>query len=233
MTEGEGLAMTGFCLKGVSGFMEITWLGHSCFIIKGKEATLITDPYDSSIGYSLGKPKADIVASSHSHPGHSFVEGVGGQPRVLRTPGEYEAAGVFITGLSTYHDAEKGAKRGKNTVYIIEMDEVTVCHLGDLGHPLTDEQLQNIDDVDVLMVPVGGLSTIDAAVAAEMVRLIQPRIAIPMHFKTDVVSLLELAPVEGFLKEMGLKEVQPQPKLSLTKASLPDDTQVVLLGYKG
>ena len=117
--------------------MEITWLGHSCFRIKGKEAILITDPYDGSIGYSLGKPKANIVTSSHNHPGHSFVAGIGGEPRVVRGPGEYEIANVFITGISTFHDAEKGNKWGKNTVYLIEMDEITVCHLGDLGHALS------------------------------------------------------------------------------------------------
>ncbi len=211
--------------------MEITWLGHSCFRLKGKEAILITDPYDVSIGYSLGKPKANIVTSSHPHPGHSFVAGVGGEPRVVRGPGEYEIASVFIQGISTFHDNERGRRLGKNTVYLIEMDEVTICHLGDLGHVLSSEQVEEMNGVEVLLVPVGGLSTIDAAAAAEMVRLLQPRIVIPMHFKTDVVSF-ELEPVENFLKEIGLKQASPQPRLVVTKTSLPEEMQVVVLDYR-
>ncbi len=211
--------------------MEITWLGHSCFRLKGKEAILITDPYDGSIGYSLGKPKANIVTSSHPHPGHSFVVGVGGQPRVVRGPGEYEIASVFIYGISTFHDNEGGRRWGKNTVYLIEMDEVTICHLGDLGHVLSSEQVEEMSGVDVLLVPVGGLSTIDAAAAAEMVRLLQPRMVIPMHFKTDVVSF-NLEPVENFLKEIGLKQASPQPKVVIAKTSLPEEMQVVVLDYR-
>ncbi|GAG09229.1 unnamed protein product, partial [marine sediment metagenome] len=147
--------------------MEITWLGHSCFRIRGKEATLLTDPYDGSIGYSLGKPKANIVTSSHSHPGHGFTSGVGGAPRIVHGPGEYEVSGVFITGIGTFHDAEKGRERGGNTIYLIEMEDMTLCHLGDLGHPLSSEQVEETSGVEVLLVPVGGLSTIDASQAAE------------------------------------------------------------------
>ena len=211
--------------------MEITWLGHSCFRIKGKEAILITDPYDGSIGYSLGKPKANIVTSSHPHPGHGFVAGVGGEPRFVHGPGEYESAGVFIHGIGTFHDNERGEQRGKNTVYLIEIDEITVCHLGDLGHALSSEQVEEMSSAEVLLVPVGGLSTIDAATAAEMVRLLQPRIVIPMHFKTEVVPF-KLEPVDNFLNEMGLKGASPQPKLSITKTSLPEEMQVVVLDYR-
>lgn len=210
--------------------MEITWLGHSCFRLRGKEAILITDPYDSSIGYSLGKPKANIVTSSHPHPGHSFVAGVGGDPKVIHGPGEYEIASVFIHGISTFHDNEKGKTLGKNTVYLIEMDEIMVCHLGDIGHVLAAAQVEELSEVEVLLVPVGGLSTIDAAAAAEIVRLLQPRIVIPMHFKTDVVPF-NLEPVDNFLKEMGLKQASPQPKLVATKTSLPEEMQVVVLDY--
>ncbi len=211
--------------------MEISWLGHSCFRIKGREAIIVTDPYDQSIGYSLGKLKANIVTSSHPHPGHGFVAGVSGDPRVVRGPGEYEIAGVFITGIRTFHDNEKGKRRGKNTVYLIEMEEMTLCHLGDLGHILSSEQVEEISNVDVLMVPVGGLSTIDAATAAEMVRLLQPKIVIPMHFKTDAVGF-KLQPVGDFLKEMGLKESSPEPRLAVTRASLPPETRVVVLDYR-
>jgi L-ascorbate metabolism protein UlaG (beta-lactamase superfamily) len=212
--------------------MEITWLGHSCFRIRGKEATLLTDPYDGSIGYSLGKPKANIVTSSHSHPGHGFTSGVGGAPRIVHGPGEYEVSGVFITGIGTFHDAEKGRERGGNTIYLIEMEDMTLCHLGDLGHPLSSEQVEETSGVEVLLVPVGGLSTIDASQAAETVRLLQPRIVIPMHFQTAALRF-QLEPVDKFLREMGLKaDVPAQPKLSITKAGLPDETQVVVLDYR-
>jgi L-ascorbate metabolism protein UlaG (beta-lactamase superfamily) len=213
--------------------IEITWLGHSCFKIKGKEATVLTDPYDESIGYALGEPKANIVTSSHPHPGHGFISGVGGQPRIVRGPGEYEIAGIFITGIATFHDSTKGSERGKNTVYLIEMDDMRLCHLGDLGCPLTAEQAEEIDSVDVLLVPVGGLSTIDAATAVETVRLLQPRIVIPMHFQTEVLRI-QLAPVDRFLREMGIKAgLSAQPKLSINKTGLSEETQVVLLDYRG
>jgi len=212
--------------------MEITWLGHSCFRIRGKEATLLTDPYDGSIGYSLGKPKANIVTSSHSHPGHGFTSGVGGAPRIVHGPGEYEVSGVFITGIGTFHDAEKGRERGGNTIYLIEMEDMTLCHLGDLGHPLSSEQVEETSRVEVLLVPVGGLSTLDASQAAETVRLLQPRIVIPMHFQTAALRF-QLEPVDKFLREMGLKaDVPAQTKLSITKAGLPDETQVVVLDYR-
>lgn len=210
--------------------MEISWLGHSCFRIKGRQATVITDPYSPELGYTLGKPTARIVTVSHQHPGHSYVQGVGGEPKPLRGPGEYEISGVLIIGIATFHDADNGRKRGKNTVYLMEVDEVTVCHLGDLGHVLTDEQAEQVDNVDVLLLPVGGVSTIDAPMAAEVVRQLEPKVVVPMHYKTEALKR-ELAPVDRFLKEMGLKEVTSQPKLSFTKANLPISTQVFLLDY--
>ena len=210
--------------------MDITWLGHSCFRIRGSHATVITDPYSPSLGYSLGKTTARIVTVSHQHPGHSYVQGIGGQPRVVDGPGEYEISGVLIIGIATFHDGEGGRKRGKNTVYLMEIDEISVCHLGDLGHVLSGEQVEEIDNVDVLLLPVGGVSTIDAPVAAEVVRQLEPKAVIPMHYKTPALSW-ELEPVERFLKEIGAKEVNPQPKLSLTKSNLPVTTQVFLLDY--
>jgi L-ascorbate metabolism protein UlaG (beta-lactamase superfamily) len=210
--------------------MEITWLGHSCFRIKGRHATVITDPYSPDLGYSLGKHTARIVTVSHQHPGHSYVRGISGEPKQVTGPGEYEISGVLIIGIGTYHDAEKGKKRGKNTVYLMEVDEVSVCHLGDLGHVLTSEHVEQIDNVDVLLLPVGGTSTVNAATAAEIVRQLEPNAVVPMHYKTNVLKK-ELAPVDRFLREMGLKEITSQPKLSFTKASLPTSTQVFLLDF--
>ena len=213
--------------------IDITWLGHSCFRIKGKGVTLLTDPYDESIGYSLGNPEANIVTSSHPHPGHGFTSGVGGQPKIVRGPGEYEMSGVFITGIATFHDAEKGQERGRNTVYLIEMEDMKLCHLGDLGHPLSTEQVAEIGSVELLMVPVGGFSTIDAVTAAETVRLLQPGIVVPMHFQTEAVRF-QLAPVERFLREMGIKAgLAAQPRLSITRAALSEETQVVVLDHRG
>ena len=209
--------------------IDITWRGHSCFSIKGKGATLITDPYDDSIGYTLGSPKANIVTSSHAHPGHGFISGVSGEPKAIHGPGEYEVSRVFITGIATFHDAEEGRERGKNTVYLIEMEDIRLCHLGDLGHPLSSGQVEEIGAVDVLMVPVGGFSTIDAAAAAEVVRQLQPGIVIPMHYKTTALRM-ELEPLDRFLKEMGVKAgAEPQPKLSVTRSGLPEETQVAVL----
>ena len=212
--------------------MEISWLGHSCFRIKGRQTTIITDPYAPDLGYSLGKPTADIVTVSHQHPGHSYVKGVSGGPKLITGPGEYEIRGVLVIGVATFHDAEKGRKRGINTVYLMEVDEVSVCHLGDLGHVLTASQTEAMDNVDVLLLPVGGMSTINAPMAAEVVRQLEPKVVIPMHYKTPAIKR-ELESVEKFFKEMGVKQLEPQPKLSLTRSSLPASTQVFLLDYGG
>ena len=210
--------------------MEISWLGHSCFRIKGKQVTVITDPYPPDLGYSLGKPTAHIVTVSHRHPGHSYVQGIGGEPKVISGPGEYEIGGILIIGTATFHDDENGARRGKNTIYLMEVDEVSVCHLGDLGHVLTTDQVEEIENVDVLLLPVGGVSTIDASMAAEVVRRLEPKVIIPMHYKTEALKR-ELEPVDKFLQEMGVKEVNSQPKVSFNKANIPLSTQVYLLGY--
>ena len=210
--------------------MDITWLGHSCFRIRGSRTTIITDPYPPDLGYSLGKPTARIVTVSHQHSGHSYVQGVGGEPRLVTSPGEYEIGGVLIMGIATFHDREKGKKKGKNTVYLIEADEISVCHLGDLGHVLPTEQVEELDNVDVLLLPVGGVSTLNASMAVEVVRQLEPRVVIPMHYKTEALTR-ELEPVERFLKEMGVEQVVSRPKLTLSRTSLPVSTQVFLLEY--
>jgi L-ascorbate metabolism protein UlaG (beta-lactamase superfamily) len=210
--------------------MDINWLGHSCFRIRGKQAAIVTDPYPPDLGYSPGKPSADIVTVSHQHPSHSYVQGVGGEHRLITRPGEYEIKGVLIIGIATFHDAEGGKKRGKNTVYVMEVDGVTICHLGDLGHVLTVGQVEEIDDVDVLLLPVGGVSTINESMAAEVIRQLEPKVVVPMHYKTAVLKR-ELGTLERFLKEMGIERLDSQPKLSLTPSSLPISTQVFSLDY--
>jgi len=214
--------------------MEIRWLGQSCFRIKGKYTTIITDPFSSDTGYSLGKQKADIVTVSHQHGDHNNIAAIDGNPKPVTGPGEYEIIGsseidaVIILGIATFHDKENGAKLGKNTVFLMEIDELSVCHLGDLGHILTDEQVEELGDIDVLMIPVGGNTTIDAQAAAELVRKLEPKAVIPMHYKTDAVTM-ELDPIDRFLKEIGVNGIDPQPKLLLSKSNLPQNTQASLL----
>lgn len=210
--------------------MEITWLGHSCFRLKGTQSTVITDPYPPDLGYSPLKQAARIVTVSHQHAGHSCIEGISGDPKVIRGPGEYEIAGTLIIGLSTFHDRESGHLKGKNTIYVITLDEISICHLGDLGHVLTSEHVEEIGNVDVLLIPVGGISTINATAAAEVVRQLEPKIVIPMHYKTPVIAR-ELEPVDRFLKEMSVKDTTTRPKLVVTKNNLPLTVQVTLLDY--
>lgn len=210
--------------------MDITWLGHSCFRIKGKEAVVITDPCAPGIGYSLSKLQADIVTLSHLHPGHSYTEAITSEFKEVRGPGEYELKGVFITGIAAFHDAERGAKLGKNTVYLLEMDDLTLCHLGDLGHLPDSELMEAIGDIDLLFVPVGNVSTIGGATAAEVIRRLAPKIAIPMHYKTPNL-VKDLEPLDRFLKELGLKEQVVQPKLSVNRSTLPLNTQVIVLSH--
>lgn len=211
--------------------MEITWYGHACFRLRDKVATVVTDPYDPSTGYTLPKVRADIVTVSHSHADHNYASGIKGTPKVVDGPGEYEIKGVFITGIATFHDRKKGAQRGRNTVFLFEFDSLTICHLGDLGHVPTQAQVEALSDVDILLIPVGGVSTIGASQAAEVISLLEPKIVIPMHYKTKMITL-KLASVNRFLQEMGLKKLAAQESLKVTASTLPEETQIVLLDYK-
>lgn len=211
--------------------MDIFWLGHSSFRIKGKEATIITDPFDKTLGYPMKKLTASIVTVSHDHPQHSHLEGVGNGPRIVSRPGEYEIASVFINGVATFHDSSEGEQRGKNTAFFLDIEDVKICHLGDLGHVPTPAQIEQMSGADILMVPVGGVSTLGAAEAAETISLLSPRLVIPMHFKTEAVNI-ELEPLDRFLKEMGVHEAIPQPKLSVSKSHLPSDMKVLVLDYR-
>jgi L-ascorbate metabolism protein UlaG (beta-lactamase superfamily) len=210
--------------------MEITWLGHSCFLIRGKEQTVITDPCHPDLGYRLGEPEADIVTLSHFHPGHNYVEGIADDPKQIKSPGEYEIGGTFITGIASFHDDKKGEVRGKNTIYIIEMDGLILCHLGDLGHPLDSHLIEEIGDVGILFLPVGEISTIPVDTAVEIVRQLEPPIVIPMHYKTEAFTG-NLSPVDTFLDKMRIRELEARPKLSITASSLPSSTQTIILGH--
>lgn len=211
--------------------MDITWLGHSSFRIKGKEATVVTDPCPPSTGYNIGKVTADIVTISHDDDSYTYLKAVSGKPTVINSPGEYEIHEAFITGIQTFQDTEKGARLGKNVSYIIEMEDLRVCHLGNLGHAPTAEQAEEMTGVDVLLIPVGGGGTIDGAKAAEIVSLLEARIVIPMHFQT-AAHKDGLEPPDRFFKELGASAGEPQPKLSITYNTVPSETKAVLLDYK-
>ena len=217
--------------------MELTWLGHSCFRLRGKDATVITDPPAPSTGYSTGRLSADIVTISHKHPGHSHVAAVSGDPKVVDGPGEYEIKQTLISGVQTYHDDERGKRLGRNTVYLITLDDIHICHLGDLGETLDNRAQEALDGCDVLLVPVGGGNALDAARAAEVIAQLEPKIVIPMHYATPAYKGAPNEPplegVERFCREMGVEPPEPVAKLSITQASLPAATQIVLLTYRG
>jgi L-ascorbate metabolism protein UlaG (beta-lactamase superfamily) len=210
--------------------LDVTWLGHGCFRLRGRSAAVVTDPYPPSIGLKLQRLDGDLVTVSHEHENHNYTQ-VMRDAYEIRGPGEYEVAGVSVIGVPTFHDAEKGAKHGRNTVYLIEIDDVRVCHLGDLGHRLDDAEAEAISSPDVLLVPVGGNTAINAAQAAEVVRQLEPRFVVPMHYAIPGLKL-QLDTLDRFLKEMAVTSAEPQPKLSVQASSGEYDTKVVVLEPK-
>jgi L-ascorbate metabolism protein UlaG (beta-lactamase superfamily) len=211
--------------------LDVTWLGHSCFRLRGKSAAVVTDPYPPSLGAKLSRLDAEVVTMSHGDPNHSYEQAVIRDAYRIHEPGEYEIAGVEVQGVPTFHDATQGSERGRNTVYVIGLDDVRVCHLGDLGHRLGDAEVETIGTIDVLLVPVSGAATLSAAQAAEVVRQLEPRYVVPMHFAIPQIKL-PLEPVDRFLKEMGVAAAEPQPKLTVQASSGEADTKVVLLEPK-
>lgn len=216
--------------------MDIIYLGHSCFQLKGKRGTVITDPYHSAVGFAMPNVSADLVTVSHQHSDHSAIESVTAtarreKPFIVSQPGEYEVAGISVFGIESYHDANKGAERGDNTIYTILLDDISVCHLGDLGHELTPEMIEAIGAVDVVLCPVGGVYTINPTQAVETINLLEPAYAIPMHYGSDTHEEKvygELQTLSKFLHEYGM-EPQPLPKLHLEKSTLPEETELVVL----
>lgn len=203
---------------------------------------MVIDPYDpQKLGVKLPKLETDVVLSSHNHFDHNYIEGVSGYRLVIDNPGEYEVSGVFIHGIETYHDDKEGKERGKNTMFLIEIDGFTLLHAGDLGHELSKDTLEKISEVDVLMIPVGGVYTIDAETASEVISSLEPSIVIPMHYKYNGVSQkltkdeskvdIKLATVEEFLEEMGVENTaKKEDKLKISnKSDIPEETQVVVL----
>ena len=212
--------------------MDIYWYGQSFFKLKGKNATVIIDPFDPDFtGLKFPKDaEANIVLKTHDHQDHNNIKAIIGDPKVFNGPGEYESKCVVITGVNSFHDNSGGTERGLNIMFNVIIDGVRVVHLGDLGQTeLTEAQIQEIDNVDILLVPVGSVYTIDAKGATGIISQLEPKIVIPMHYGGVEGLKFPLDPVDKFLKEMGTESVVPVPKLTITKDKLPEETEVVLL----
>ncbi|MFZ5366265.1 MAG: MBL fold metallo-hydrolase [Patescibacteria group bacterium] len=215
--------------------MEISYLGHSSFKIRGKTTTLVTDPYSSEMtGLKFPKVEADILTISHEHEDHNKKELVLGSPFVISGPGEYEVKNVSIFGISSFHDSKEGSERGQNTIYLIEIDGIRICHLGDLGHKLSDLALQELNGVDILFVPVGGIFTLGPRQGAEVISQLEPKIVIPMHYNFPGLNpsvFGKTQTLDDFLHEMGEK-AQVLPKLTVTGDKLPEEMQIIVLERK-
>ncbi len=213
--------------------MEITWHGLSCFRVTERgHASVVTDPYDDSVGYPPLKLRADIVTVSHNAPGHANVKAVRGAQRIITGPGEYEIGGVFVIGAAMVNPRrKKNENPTPNVVYLFDFGGLTVLHLGDLNYVPSQSEVDQLGAVDVALVPVGGGSSLDSAKAAEVISLLEPSIVVPMHFKTAEVNL-KLAPVSKFLKEMGVTNPQEAESLKVSRADLPEQTQVVVLALR-
>jgi len=212
--------------------MIITWQGHSCFKIQDKigpeGVTLATDPFNKETGLKVPNFEADIITISHQHKDHNNIEALRGAPFVIDCAGEYDFKGVLIEGIDSYHDDKNGEERGGNIIFRIEMDDISLVHLGDLGQTLDNSQLEKLVGTDILLIPVGGKYTLDAKRAVELISQIEPRIVIPMHYKTPDLKI-ELDGLEKFIKELGLTPTYEE-KLKISKKDLPqEDRELVIL----
>lgn len=213
--------------------MKIKWLGHAAFLVTAEEGVrIITDPYQSgafggAIAYAPIAEPAEIVLSSHAHADHGYFQGITGNPEIIKSSGEYEVAGVAIKGISTYHDQAGGRQRGANIVFVFTVDGVRICHLGDLGHILGEDQIKQLGSVDVLLIPVGGGPTIGASEANRLVQEVKPKITIPMHYATPKCTL-GIRPVDDFL--LGKENVQrlEEAEIELKSGVLPQNQIIVL-----
>ena len=216
-------------------YMEISYLGHSSFRIRTGSGFVVTDPFDPKmVGLKYTGVEADIVTVSHDHQDHNQYQLVKGVKRVVSGPGEYEIAGISIIGIPSFHDDKKGELRGRNTIYVIEAEGLRLCHLGDLGHALSQELVQEIGEVDILMVPVGGEFTIGPKEASQVVIDIEPKIVVPMHFSLPGLNkevFSKLSSVDEFLKELSLP-TERLSKLSIKKEELAEESKAVVLEIK-
>ncbi|NLV73323.1 MAG: MBL fold metallo-hydrolase [Chloroflexi bacterium] len=215
--------------------MEITWYGLSCFRLKSRGVTVITDPYNPESGLRVPRQAASVITVSHAHDDHCCTSALRAGAYIVSGPGIYEVQGAFVIGISTFHDKSEGAERGRNTAYRIELENLSICHLGDIGNLPNQEQIELLTGADVLMLPVGGRSTISAADAAETVSLLEPRIVIPMHYKIPGL-FFDLDTPTRFIKALGVESTEKLETLTVTRSELgsdpPEQVRVVLLEPK-
>ena len=212
--------------------MKIKWLGHSCFLITSSTGVrILTDPFDETVGYKVPEAEADIVTTSHDHFDHNYVKAVKGEYVHINTSGRHNVKGIDILGVDTFHDEAGGSKRGSNVVFTYLVDGMKICHLGDLGHILTEEQLNQIGRVDILLLPVGGTFTIDYREASELAGKMNPRLIIPMHFKTPVMSF-NIDGVDKFVAGKDSVESIDENELEITPGSFDTLARIVVLNYE-
>lgn len=219
--------------------MQIIWHGQSCFQIEARHnkselTSIVIDPFSEEIGLRLPKLQADIVLVTHSHSDHNNIKGVEGNPFLIQEPGEYEIKKVFVQGISAWHDQKQGQERGPNIIYTIEAEDLRLCHLGDFGQKeLTEEQMDKIGNVDVLMIPIGGVYTISAKEAIKVMSQIEPRIIIPMHYQIPKLKTkIKLDGLDKLLKVMGIKNIEPINKLSIKSKDIsPEEAKIIVLKH--
>jgi L-ascorbate metabolism protein UlaG (beta-lactamase superfamily) len=217
--------------------MKITWLGHASFLVESKSGTrVVMDPfeagsYDGAVGYAPIDTHADVVTVSHEHADHNAIDAVSGSPEVVRDTEERTVKGIAIRGLSTFHDESKGQDRGRSNIYVMDVDGVKVGHLGDLGHVLSEEEVEALGKVDVLLAPVGGYYTIGPEEAKKTAEALGARVIIPMHYKTNALGF-PIQPVDDFLKLMENVERVESTSVEIEAEDLEDTARVVVLDYE-
>lgn len=212
--------------------MVITWYGQSCFKIQSGDLVVVIDPFSKEIGLTPPRFRTDIAISTHQHPDHNNLESITGEPFIIAGPGEYEVKGAYIHGIQTFHDNKQGAERGLNTIYLIEIEGIRLLHMGDYGEEVGNDVcfIEEVGGVDILMVPVGGIYTIDGLNAAKLTKDVEPRFVIPMHYKISELKS-PLNDNAQFLKEMGVKNIEIQEKFTIKKKDIIEEekTEVVVL----
>ena len=212
--------------------MIITWQGHSCFKIQDKigpdGVTVITDPFSKEVGLKVPNCEADIVTISHDHYDHNNSAALRGQPLIINCAGEYDYKGILVEGIDSFHDDKEGKERGLNVIYRFEVEDISIVHLGDLGSPLDNGQLEKLAGTDILLIPVGGKYTLDAKKAVEVISQIELRIVIPMHYKIKDLKI-DIDTVDKFIKEIGVEPTYEE-KLKISKNDLQqEDMELVIL----
>jgi len=213
--------------------MKMKWLGHACFLITTERGLrIVTDPYSvgGGIRYEPVKEAADVVTISHGHSDHNNVSAVTGSPEIVKAIGTREVKGITVKGIATYHDQSAGKERGSNVIFCFSIDGIELCHLGDLGHALTVQQIADIGNVDILLVPVGGFFTIDFRVASKVCDDLKPSVIIPMHYKTAKLDY-PVAGVGDFINgKKNVKHVNSS-EVGYTRDTLPGVTEIVVLQH--